>query len=60
MKTIAEQTMKIEICEEINEYADEVVYEVWVNDKEEYNTWQLAGAYEFANHYYGTNFGEEK
>lgn len=60
MKKIAEQTYKIEIFERTNDNDNEVEYEVWVNGKLEYGTWQLTGAYGFANHYYGTDFGEEK
>lgn len=60
MKTIKEQIMKIEICERVDEYADEVEYVVLINGKVAYASWQLASAYEYADHYYGTNFGKEK
>lgn len=60
MKKIAEQIYKIEICERVNEYKDEVEYVVLINGDEAYTTWQLESAYHYANFYYNTNFGKEK
>lgn len=60
MKTIKKQVFEIEICERVNEHADEVEYVVVVNGDEVYSTWQLESAYHYANFYYNTNFGKEK
>lgn len=62
MKTIKEIEIHhdIVVFEKIDELADEVVYPIYDNGKEIYQAWRLADAYDYIDHYYGTNLkGEE-